>query len=323
MFTRAIHSSNRVRFETYLARSLFGVATKMVRVESLSIPIADRPLDLRRTLRPLHGRFAEDGWWLAARTPDGPGSLRIRRTREALIGEAWGDGRQWLLAGLGSISGLEDDPTRFVTTDAVVSELHRNHPGYRFGRTYLVFPVLIVSICAQKVTGREARSAMRGLMRTFSAAAPGPNQGLMLPPDPDAMAEAPYYAFHRLHLEKRRADVVRAVSREAGRIQELAALSPAHAADVLRSFPGVSEWTTAKTLEVSHGDPDQVAVGDFHFKHIVVHHLTGRDRGTDAEMLELLEPFRPHRGRVIRLLHTLGHEPKFGPRMTPRDITRM
>jgi hypothetical protein len=40
-------------------------------------------------------------------------------------------------------------------------------------------------------------------------------------------------------------------------------------------------------------------------------------------MLELLEPFRPHRGRVIRLLHTLGHEPKFGPRMAPRDITRM
>jgi 3-methyladenine DNA glycosylase/8-oxoguanine DNA glycosylase len=79
----------------------------------------------------------------------------------------------------------------------------------------------------------------------------------------------------------------------------------------------------AKTLDASHGDPDQVAVGDFHLKHIVVHHMTGRDRGTDEEMLELLEPFRPHRGRVIRLLHTLGHEPKFGPRMTPRDITKI
>jgi hypothetical protein len=40
-------------------------------------------------------------------------------------------------------------------------------------------------------------------------------------------------------------------------------------------------------------------------------------------MLELLDPFRPHRGRVARLIHTLGHEPKFGPRATPRDITRM
>lgn len=295
----------------------------MVHVESLTIPIEDRPLDLRRTLRPLHGRFADDGWWLPARTPDGPGSLRIRRTRDALIGEAWGEGSSWLLARLGSIAGLGDEPSQFATSDAVVSELHRTYPGYRFGRTDLVFPVLIVSICAQKVTGQEARNAMRGLVRTFSASAPGPNGGLMLPPDPDAMAEAPYYEFHRLHLEKRRADVVRAVSRRAGRIEELALASPAHAAGVLQSFPGISQWTTAKTLEVSHGDPDQVAVGDFHFKHIVVHHLTGRDRGTDDEMLELLEPFRPHRGRVIRLLHTLGHEPKFGPRMTPRDITRM
>ena len=97
----------------------------------------------------------------------------------------------------------------------------------------------------------------------------------------------------------------------------------ATAAAHLQSFRGIARWTTAKTLEVSHGDPDQVAVGDFHFKHMVVHHLTGRDRGTDEEMLELLEPFRPHRGRVIRLLHVLGHEPSFGPRLAPRNITRM
>lgn len=295
----------------------------MVRVESLTLPIGDRPLDLRRTLRPLHGQYAQDGWWLAARTPDGPGSLRVRRTKTALIGEAWGGGSGWLLARLGSIAGLDDDPSLFVTADPVVSELHRTHPGYRYGRTDLVFPVLVTSICAQKVTGQEARNAMRGLIRTFSAPAPGPNERLMLPPDPDAMAETPYHAFHTLQLEKRRADLVRAVSRSAMRIEALAASSAMHAARVLESFPGIARWTTAKTLEVSHGDPDQVAVGDFHFKHIVVHHLTGRDRGTDEEMLELLEPFRPHRGRVIRLLHTLGHEPKFGPRMSPRDITRM
>jgi hypothetical protein len=56
---------------------------------------------------------------------------------------------------------------------------------------------------------------------------------------------------------------------------------------------------------------------------MVVHHLTGRPRGTDEEMLELLDPFRPHRGRVTRLLHTLGHEPSFGPRLAPKDITRL
>ena len=292
-------------------------------MESLVVPLDGQPLDLRRTLRPLHGRFADDGWWFAARTAHGPGSLRVRRTRAGLVGEAWGRGAGWLLERLGEFAGLRDDPARFSTDDPIVSELHRTHPGNRFGRTGLVFPALVVAICGQKVTGREAANAMRGLLRAFSDPAPGPNTSLMLPPDPERMGAAPYHAYHDLHLEKRRADLLRHIAASADRIERLAERDPDEAERVLTSFPGIARWTTAKTIEVSHGDPDQVAVGDFHFKHIVVHHLTGRDRGTDEEMLELLEPYRPHRGRVIRLLSMLGHEPKFGPRMTPRDITRM
>lgn len=292
-------------------------------METRSIPVDGRALDLRRTLRPLHGWFADDGWWLTARTPEGTGSLRVRRTREDLIGEAWGDGNGWLLDRLDAICGLGDDPTAFTTDHPIVSELHRTHPGDRFARTDLVFQALVVAICGQKVTGSEAARAMRGLRREFSDPAPGPHDRLLLPPDPERMAEAPYHVYHRLHLEKRRADSLRQVAAQARRIHGLADKSPVEAERALMSFRGISKWTSAKTLGISHGDPDQVAVGDFHFKHIVVHHLTGRDRGTDEEMLELLEPFRPHRGRVIRLLHTLGPEPKFGPRMTPRDITRM
>jgi 3-methyladenine DNA glycosylase/8-oxoguanine DNA glycosylase len=291
-------------------------------VETRAIPIQG-PLDLRRTLQPLHGRFAEDGWWLAARTPDGSGSLRIRRTRSDLIGEAWGGGAGWLLGRLGALGGLEDDPASFSTDAPLVARLHHTHPGARFGRTDMVFAALVVAICGQKVTAAEARAAVRGLYRTFSDPAPGPNDHIRLPPDAERMAATPYHAFHGLHLERRRAESIRAVSRSAGRIDDLAGAAPDVAGAALASFPGVGAWTIAKTLEVSHGDPDQVAVGDFHLKHMVVHHLTGRDRGTDEEMLDLLEPFRPHRGRVIRLLHTLGHEPKFGPRATPRDITRI
>lgn len=291
-------------------------------METTTLPI-EGALDLRRTLRPLHGRFAEDGWWLAARTPEGPGTLRLRRTRQDLIGAAWGEGAGWLLTRMGRIGGLDDDPSTFETDDPIVSAIHRSHPGLRFGRTDLVFDSLVTTICAQKVTGTEAKRAMSGLYRRFSDPAPGPHPTLRLPPDPARMADSPYHEFHRLHLEKRRADVLRRVSRAAAEIDRLAEAASGDAADYLQGLQGVSMWTTASTLAISHGDPDQVAVGDFHVKHIVVHHMTGRDRGTDEEMLELLEPFRPHRGRVIRLLHTLGHEPSFGPRMTPKDITRM
>lgn len=285
--------------------------------------VIDGPLDLRSTLRPLHGRFADDGWWLTARTPEGPGTLRVTRSRREVEGRAWGGGAGWLLERLGAIAGLEDDPASFTTDDPIVSEVHRTNPGRRFGRTDLVFDSLLVAICGQKVTGREASAAMRGLYRRFGDKAPGPNDRLRLPPDPQRMAATGYHDFHPLHLERRRAEVIRRVS---ARVEDIAALSDSSATEAalfLQSLPGVAEWTSAKTLAVSHGDPDQVAVGDFHYKHIVVHHLTGRDRGTDEEMLDLLEPFRPHRGRVIRLLHILGHEPSFGPRLSPRDITRM
>lgn len=291
-------------------------------MESRAIPI-EGPLDLRRTLDPLHGRFAPDGWWLPARTPDGPGSIRLSRTEDELHGTAWGEGGPWLLERLGAIGGLDDDPAALVTDHPVVGELHRRNPGMRFGRTGRVFDALVVAICGQKVTGREAGAAVKGLFRKFSEPAPGPNEDLRLPPHPERMAEAPYWEFHELHLEKRRADVLRRVSADAGRIDSLATLPPHEAAGVLGAYSGIANWSVATTLARSHGDPDQVAVGDFHLKHMVVHHLTGRDRGTDEEMLELLEPFRPQRGRVVRLLGLLGHEPKFGPRMAGRDITRM
>ncbi|HLF60667.1 MAG TPA: DNA-3-methyladenine glycosylase 2 family protein [Acidimicrobiia bacterium] len=288
----------------------------------MSVPVTG-PLDLRQTLRPLHGWFADDGWWLTSRTPDGPGTIRIRRTPQEVVGEAWGRGASWLLDSLGAIAGLEDDPSGFTTDHPLVGDLHRRHPGLRFGRTGLVFDALVAAIAGQKVTGSEASSAMRGLRRAFGEAAPGPREGLLLPPDPERMAAAPYWAYHDLHLEKRRADLLRRVAADFAAIEAANRQPPAVAALVLARHRGVGPWTVAKTLVVSHGDPDQVEVGDFHTKHIVVHHLTGRDRGTDEEMLELLEPFRPQRGRVIRLLHALGHEPKFGPRMSPRDITAL
>ena len=287
-----------------------------------SVPI-EGPLDLKATLRPLHGWFADDGWWLTARTPEGEASLRIRRTREELVGDAWGDGGAWLLDRLAPIAGLADQPGSFQTEHPIVSDLHRRHPGWRYGRTGLVFDAMVHAIAGQKVTGSEAAAAMRGLRRRFGDPAPGPKPGLRLPPDPQRMAQAPYWVYHELHLEKRRADVLRGVAASAGRLNRLQEVSPEQATEVLTAIQGIGPWTVSQTLSVSHGDADQVDVGDFHLKHVVVHHLTGRSRGTDEEMLELLEPFRPHRGRVTRLLLTLGHEPSFGPRVAPKDITRI
>jgi hypothetical protein len=52
--------------------------------------------------------------------------------------------------------------------------------------------------------------------------------------------------------------------------------------------------------------------------------LAREPRGSDERMLELLEPYRPHRGRVQQLLEVSGvRAPAFGPRMGPRAIDRI
>ena len=148
---------------------------------------------------------------------------------------------------------------------------------------------------------------------------------------PEVLAGLPYHAFHPLGLERRRAELVRAVCREAARLERLGeaaagpgALEPARAAAyaALRAFPGIGPWTAAEVGLRALGDPDAVSVGDFHLPNMVAWALAGEPRGTDERMLELLEPYRGQRGRVLRLLELAGAKaPRYGPRLAPRRIT--
>ncbi|MBA3235486.1 MAG: DNA-3-methyladenine glycosylase 2 family protein, partial [Chloroflexi bacterium] len=66
---------------------------------------------------------------------------------------------------------------------------------------------------------------------------------------------------------------------------------------------------------------DAVSVGDFHLPNLVSFALAGEPRSDDARMLELLEPFRGQRARVIRLLELSGIRiPRYGPRLSGRRI---
>jgi 3-methyladenine DNA glycosylase/8-oxoguanine DNA glycosylase len=72
------------------------------------------------------------------------------------------------------------------------------------------------------------------------------------------------------------------------------------------------------------GDPDAVSLGDFHLPHMVCWVLAAEPRGDDARMLELLEPYRGQRARVVRIIELAGvHAPRYGPRLTPQRIERL
>ena len=89
----------------------------------------------------------------------------------------------------------------------------------------------------------------------------------------------------------------------------------------LRALPGIGPWTAAEVAMRALGDPDAVSVGDFHLPNLVAFALAGEARGDDARMLDLLEPYRGHRGRVIRLLEASGLRPPVrGPHLQLRSI---
>jgi 3-methyladenine DNA glycosylase/8-oxoguanine DNA glycosylase len=252
----------------------------------------------------------------------GPATTAIERTPTGVVARAWGPGGSWALAAVPALLGLDDDPAALVADDPLLQHLGRRHAGLRIGRTGAVFETLLPAIIEQKVTGGQARRGFRGLVGAFGEPAPGP-LGLRLPPSPEALARLPYHAFHPFGIERRRADTIRIAAHEARRLEALVDRPLDEATARLRSLAGVGVWTTAEVAARAFGDPDAVSVGDFHLKHLVCWTLAREPRGTDERMLELLEPYRGQRGRVVRLLEASGLQPPaFGPRLAVRRIER-
>ncbi|MCZ4151053.1 hypothetical protein BZG21_42465 [Escherichia coli] len=99
-------------------------------------------------------------------------------------------------------------------------------------------------------------------------------------------------------------------------------MAPGTLEAAMASVPGIGPWTIAETLQRSHGSADHISVGDFHLADFVGQVLAG-SRISDAQMLDLLAPYAPHRQRVVRLLQLSGQRKQsFGPRYAPLDHRR-
>lgn len=288
------------------------------------------PLDLARTMAPLRQGVAdptlviEGGTvWRAMGTADGPATLRLRVEGGRLLAAAAGPGASRALERAPRLAGLEDVAPDLRPRHTALREALTRFPGIRLGSGTPVFEVLVWTVLAQRVVGLDARRAYRDLVARLGEPAPG-HPAMRLPPRPEVLAATPYWVFHEVNVERRRATVIIEAARRAQRLDALADLPAAEAAARLRSLPGVGEWTGAEVVAASHGDPDAVPRGDFHLPNLIASALAGEPRGGDDRMLELLEPYRGQRGRVIRLLLAGGrHAPRRGPPMPRRTISRL
>jgi 3-methyladenine DNA glycosylase/8-oxoguanine DNA glycosylase len=260
--------------------------------------------------------------WRGIRTPVGPATLRVRsRPGDGEVhATAWGDGAEWALDSLPAMLGADDDPADFAPAHPVLADLHARHAHWRITRTGLVMEALVPAIIEQKVTGQEAFAGFRMLVFRYGERAPGEGagRGVWVQPSAETVRMVPSWEWLRMHVDPARSRAVVRAAQVASSLERTTTLAHDETDRRLRSLPGIGVWTSAEVRFRAHGDPDAVSFGDYHVAKNIGWALTGEEVDDDG-LAELLEPYRPHRYRVQRLVE-LGRlsRPRHGPRMAPR-----
>lgn len=294
------------------------------------------PLDVARTLSPLvRGGSsptvaldrATGDRWIATRNEAGAASVCIRAVADGARVVAFGPGAERAIELAPELLGRGDDWSGLDprTLPAWLAETWRRNPGLRLCRSNAVLESMSQIIIEQKITGAEAHRAWAWLHHRHADPAPGPPGvvplGLRLPLTPEQWRFVPSWDWHRAGVDHARSTTVVRAARSAAGLERTLALGRGgdEIAARLRSIHGVGVWTANETTQRAHGDPDSPSFGDYHVAHHVGYALTGT-RTDDEGMRELLEPWRGHRQRIVRLLALSGRfEPRRGPKMSIED----
>lgn len=269
-------------------------------------------------------RFDAGGIWRTSLTPHGPVTIHLdTQHRGEVRSTAWGPGAEWATAQVPELLGADDDWSDLDTSGhPLLHESRRAHPGLRIPRTALVFEALVPAVLEQKVVGADARQSWRTLVTRFGAPAPGPAPaGMAVVPSADRWRLVPSWEWHGANVDPARSGTVMRATRVAEALQRTVARGRGgpEVTAALRTVPGLGVWTAAEIVQRAHGDPDTVSVGDYHLPALVGWALAGRPVD-DEGMLELLEPWRGHRQRVMRLIESSGfRKPRFGHRAARVD----
>ncbi|HVX68762.1 MAG TPA: DNA-3-methyladenine glycosylase 2 family protein, partial [Mycobacteriales bacterium] len=233
-------------------------------------------------------------------------------------------GADELIASIPTLLGSQDDPDSFDPRDERVRRAQERLRGLRMVRTGRVLESLVPAVLEQKIVGLDAFAMWQRLVTRFGEPAPGPAPaGMRLIPTNDVWQSIPTWEWHRAGVENRKSRTIAVAASYASRL-EAAASQPANNAEVYRmltAIPGIGVWTAAEVGQRVLGDADAPPIGDYHLPALLGEAVGDGRAIAEAEVEAFLEPWRPHRARLVRLLELTpgSRRERRGPRMSRLD----
>lgn len=266
-------------------------------------------------------------WW-CGRCGEDPFAAKIdvNMSGSQVVVTAWGAGAQSFVQTADVRLGLLDTPKCFDPVVDRVAAWRDALPGVCLTSTGLLVDSLVPAVLEQRVMASDAFGAWSTLVRSVGQPAPlppglKPPRPLFVPPTAVEWLRVPSWVWHQARVDPSRSSALMRVLRHAPALErDLAAGDVELVRRRLLSVPGVGVWTVAQVLARVCGDGDAVAWGDYHLGRLVGWGLLGRVVELD-EVEPLLEPWRPHRHRLVRYMELTPDcwPPRRGPRLAPED----
>jgi 3-methyladenine DNA glycosylase/8-oxoguanine DNA glycosylase len=213
---------------------------------------------------------------------------------------AAGEDEQRCLDQLAKLDSLDDGVLSFVPQHPVLKRLVLAFSGLRLLAVPWLFDVAAGAVLQQRVSFAEACSGFKRIALRHGTRGPG---GGMCFPTAARLAALPTFELEALGIDIKRARALHALAKEEPFRSFLhIGVERSVLRQRLARVHGIGPWTTEMILGFGTGDPDAVPLGDLHLPELVCRVLANEPAGTDARMLEVLEPYRGQRFRVVRLL---------------------
>ncbi len=231
------------------------------------------------------------------------GAVEFCRDGEAVRVTAYGERAEALLTEVGRGLSQGDLYDEFATEDSGILRLHRRMTGLRLLRVPWLYDSTCGIILQQRVRSVDAFRDWRRLTQRYGMDGP---LGLRVFPAAEVLAKVPLHELERMGIDQQRGRTLLRFANEMRFVKFDMGMSFADLRRSLLGVAGIGEWTAESVLGLSGGDVDAAIPGDLHLPRVVCYALAGEMRWSDERMMELLEPFRGHRYRVIRLLYASG-----------------